>query len=37
VSCAHLGLCIDDKRLIDSNLIRIPGAIDLDWLDELVD
>ena len=37
VSCAHLGLCLDDKRLIDSNLIRTPGATDLDWLDELVD
>ena len=37
VSCAYLGLCIDDKRLIDPNLIRTPGATDFDWLDELVD
>ena len=37
VSCAHLGLCLDDQKLIDSNLIRTSGASDLDWLDELVD
>jgi hypothetical protein len=35
VSCAHLGLCLNDKQLIDTNLIRQPGASDLDWLDEL--
>jgi hypothetical protein len=37
VSCAHLGLCLDDKQLIETNLIRKPGASDLDWLDELSD
>ena len=37
VSCAHLGLCLDDQRLIESNLIRNAGASDLAWLDELVD
>jgi hypothetical protein len=37
ISCAHLGLCLGNHRLIDVNLIRRPGASDLDWLDELVD
>jgi hypothetical protein len=37
MSCAHLGLCLDDKKMIDVNLIRRPGASDLDWLNELVD
>jgi hypothetical protein len=37
VSCAHLGLCLDDKQLINTNLIRSAGADDLDWLDELSD
>jgi hypothetical protein len=37
MSCAHLGLCLNDQKLIDSSLIRTPGASDLDWLDELVD
>lgn len=37
VSCSHLGLCLNDQPMIDSNLIRKPGASDLDWLDELVD
>jgi hypothetical protein len=37
VSCAHLGLCLDNQQLIETNLIRRPGASDLDWLDELVD
>ena len=36
-SCAHLGLCLGNQKLIDTNLIRRPGANDLDWLDELVD
>jgi hypothetical protein len=35
--CSHLGLCLDNRPLIDSKLIRRPGASDLDWLDELVD
>jgi hypothetical protein len=37
VSCSHLGLCLDNQRLIETNLVRRPGASDLDWLDELVD
>jgi hypothetical protein len=37
VSCAHLGLCLNEKQLIDTHLIRRPGASDLDWLDELSD
>ena len=37
VSCPHLGLCLDNQQLIEANLIRRPGASDLDWLDELVD
>jgi len=36
-SCAHLGLCLGNQKLIDTNLIRRPGASDLDWLDDLVD
>jgi hypothetical protein len=37
VSCAHLGLCLDDQKLIESSLIRTAGANDLEWLDQLVD
>ncbi len=37
LSCSHLGLCLNDQTLIDSNLIRTSGANDLAWLDELVD
>jgi len=37
VSCSHLGLCLHNQELIDSSLIRTPGAYDLAWLDELVD
>lgn len=37
LSCSHLGLCLEDQKLIDSNLIRKVGASDLAWLDELVD
>ena len=36
-SCSHLGLCLDNQELITTNLIRKPGASDLDWLDEFVD
>ena len=36
-SCAHLGLCLKNQELIDSTLIRRPGASDLDWLDQLAD
>jgi len=37
VSCPHLGLCLNNPRLIENNLIRRPGASDLDWLDDLMD
>ena len=37
MSCAHLGLCLNDQQLIDADLIRCRGASSLDWLDELVD
>src|SRR6201998_4031527 len=37
VSCSHLGLCLNNEQLVAANLIRKPGASDLDWLDELVD
>ena len=37
VSCPHLGLCLEDQKLIDCNLIRTPGASDLDWLDDLME
>jgi hypothetical protein len=35
VSCAHLGLCLNNQSLIDANLIRRAGASDLDWLNDL--
>jgi hypothetical protein len=34
-SCAHLGLCLNNRQLIEANLIRKAGATDLDWLDLL--
>jgi len=37
VSCPQLGLCLGNQPLIESKLIRRPGASDLDWLDQLVD
>ena len=37
VSCSHLGLCLNNQQLIEANLIRRPGASDLDWLDEISD
>jgi PD-(D/E)XK nuclease superfamily len=36
-SCSHLGLCLENQQLIDSKLIRRPGASDLDWLDQLAE
>lgn len=35
VSCPHLGLCLGKPELVDSKLIRQPGASDLEWLDQL--
>lgn len=37
VSCSNLGLCLDNQQLIDTKLIRISGASNLEWLNELVD
>lgn len=37
LSCSHLGLCLGSEELVAANLIRKPGASDLDWLDQLVD
>jgi len=37
VSCSHLGLCLNNRELVDANLIRTAGANDFAWLDELVD
>ena len=37
VNCSHVGLCLQDHKLIDANLIRTSGANDLAWLDELMD
>jgi hypothetical protein len=34
VSCSHLGICLGDEQLLDSKLIRRPGASELDWLDQ---
>jgi PD-(D/E)XK nuclease superfamily len=36
MSCANLGLCLDNQSLTERKLIRIAGAEELDWLDELV-
>ena len=35
MSCPHLGLCLGNQELVDSKLIRRPGASDLEWLDQL--
>lgn len=37
MSCPHLGLCLNNEQLVAANLIRRPGASELDRLDELVD
>jgi hypothetical protein len=37
ISCPHLGLCLGNQQLVEAKLIRHPGAIDFDWLNELVD
>jgi hypothetical protein len=37
MACPHLGLCLGDKVLIEKQLIRKPGASDLDWLDQFMD
>jgi len=37
LGCPHLGLCLGDQPMVDSRLIRRPGAQDLDWLDAFDD
>jgi hypothetical protein len=37
ISCPQLGLCLGNQQLVESKLIRRPGASDLDWLDQLDD
>ena len=37
VGCSHLGLCLGNQQLMDSKLIRRPGATDLDWVDQFDD
>jgi PD-(D/E)XK nuclease superfamily len=37
VNCCHLGLCLSNEQLMVANLIRTPGANELDWINELVD
>ena len=37
MSCAQLGLCLNNQQLIESKLIRRLGASNLDWLDHLDD
>jgi hypothetical protein len=37
VSCAELGLCLGNQKLVDAKLIRRPGASDLDWLEHFDD
>lgn len=34
-SCAHLGLCLEDRDLIERNLVRQTGGDAFDWADEL--
>jgi hypothetical protein len=34
VSCSHLGLCLNEKQLIDTYLVRRPGASDFGWLNK---
>jgi hypothetical protein len=33
--CPYVGLCLGQKEMADSRLVRRPGAESLDWLDEL--
>jgi hypothetical protein len=35
-SCPYVGLCLGNKDLAGSTLVRRPGAEQLGWLDELV-
>jgi len=35
LSCPFVGLCLENQELVDSKLVRLPEAKDLDWLDQL--
>ena len=37
LSCSHLGMCLGNEQLVDSRLIRRPGASELDWIDQFED
>jgi hypothetical protein len=34
-TCPYLGLCLGQQEAVNANLVRRPGAENLDWLDEL--
>ena len=34
-SCPYIGLCLGKQQLVESALVRRPGAEQLGWLDEL--
>ena len=34
-SCPYLGLCLGKQELVKADLVRRPGAENIDWLDEL--
>ena len=36
-SCSHLGLCLGNQTLVEKQLIRQPGASELDWLESFDD
>jgi hypothetical protein len=36
-SCAQLGLCLGNPQLVEAQLVRQPGASELDWLNDLDD
>ncbi|MEK7281543.1 MAG: PD-(D/E)XK nuclease family protein [Chloroflexota bacterium] len=35
LSCAHLGLCLNDQALVEARLVRLDPGQSHDWLDEL--
>jgi PD-(D/E)XK nuclease superfamily len=35
-SCPYIGLCLGKQQLVESALVRRPGAEQLGWLDELI-
>lgn len=36
-SCSHLGLCLGKPELVNVQLVRQPGAEDLDWIDQFAE